>query len=1580
MSANLADGLLAYYKMNGNGDDSSGNGNHATVHGTGSFDASDQVAGTHSLRVSDVGLTDLSDPPTGMVNGRNAFECPMALSLQGATAITVSAWVKSDGLASGDWTGDQHIVTVGGAMFALKAGDSGGSNFIWQISDNMAATPGATGPDHIYCDTNNANSGKSRDHSYFENEWIHVVGTFDLATRSMVLYVNGVPHWGPKYTHSGDGTDDYIFPENFVPSGHGTNIPNADPAEEIYGAKTIIGNNIGHMVPTSANDPDPWPGEFSFGDRFWNGLIDEVRIYDRSLDIEEVTLLHVCGRNGKESDAEEILIVPSEHRDYGDEIPVMAQNASIDLLPLNLPEGVSVSAEITGQVVTPSIDVSLDPQSIVNHPRLGKGRGLIAFYELDETSLNQGDPITDACGNWDGYVDLGESGVLASAAGPVSGSSSIDFDGAIIRMANDMSVTGFTDALTIAAFVKFDDQQVYSDSWHDNQCVVHFGHDKASLRLEGHLKWGSCMKTNSDIDGNSNSEYRCNHAPRGLATLGSKWYHVAMVYDGNSVYTYVNGAKVGQWTNYGWDRPAGWGAGDWASIGGYFTDNQWNGVVPRLFYGAISKVGVWNRGLSPKDISDLYKYSYFSPTNVNLGNLDSGQYSVALTATGGGDTFTTTHNLDVKSLQDGLVAYYPFNDNENDFINNYHGIPMSGASIDHATKKVGSGSMHFGGPDDPMVPHEIEQDGDTISLSGTDSEGKTLGEILGNRNDISVSFWLKPDSQPIPGPGVYPGDDDTYGTGDDVIRAVGDGTEWGVANWSDGRRLIDIGNDSLYIEYQAWGDIMVAAHTSDSQSPPSSNYINTNQRAFVKRADGEAAELAILNEKWIHVVGINDGGTLKLYTNSVMGFHHVGHDNPFVPDGELPKTRGNVSKVHIGSDVNRHRYFIGNIDDVGFYDRALRHEEVEQIFWNGESGLPLLFGPTLNINSPQDGAQVTVLGGDTVTFGVSGASIGIDAQIKVYIDDALIDTITDSSVTSVTLPALAAGAHTVKLKLLDEAGADLPDDDLITDEQTITINAVALDTGLQVYFPFKEDVEDKAGGGFTHTLLGEVNRVPIVVNDAEKGKVALIKWNGTEGGGIDLDPASIPIGSSGFTMAFWSKVKPWKSEAQTTLVQATSNAGGVHSRILNIHMPWDNGNVYFDVGATGHWTYDRAYGGATGAELQQWIHWTVTRNFVTGSMVVYRNGVSWLTSTGNTGQMMVPESFVFGNGPTPAHPWVGWVSELSISDRALTAAEVAHLAQDNPIKDVTPPHIMIAGDNPTVIKAGDVYSDAGASAVDLVDGDVAVVTSGLDLLSPSEAGTYFVTYDAEDAVGNQSTAQRTVEVLSLHQHPEDDTTLDFGAGDDNGWSAVGYGAQGNTGFYAIDPGDDAYLIAAAYWTSGSQLEKAYITPYSHNYARIKFRYYYIHDTPDVSVYADGVLVHTVNQGGEGLPPSDLVPLTHIDGSVHPWSDQFYADIDVLIPHTGSSLTINIVSGGSSGHRRSAISPVEIYLDNPAYELGFAKRDYVVDSEVIGYEESTIFLVNGEVIPSDKYTLSEGVITFDSNILELGDIITYVKVE
>ena len=80
------------------------------------------------------------------------------------------------------------------------------------------------------------------------------------------------------------------------------------------------------------------------------------------------------------------------------------------------------------------------------------------------------------------------------------------------------------------------------------------------------------------------------------------------------------------------------------------------------------------------------------------------------------------------------------------------------------------------------------------------------------------------------------------------------------------------------------------------------------------------------------------------------------------------------------------------------------------------------------------------------------------------------------------------------------------------------------------------------------------------------------------------------------------------------------------------------------------------------------------------------------------------------------------------------------------------------------------------------------------ILLPSEAGTYFVTYDAEDTVGNQSTAQRTVEVLSLHQHPADDTTLDFGAGDDNGWSAVGYGAQGNTGFYAIDPGDDAYLI------------------------------------------------------------------------------------------------------------------------------------------------------------------------------------------
>jgi subtilisin len=79
--------------------------------------------------------------------------------------------------------------------------------------------------------------------------------------------------------------------------------------------------------------------------------------------------------------------------------------------------------------------------------------------------------------------------------------------------------------------------------------------------------------------------------------------------------------------------------------------------------------------------------------------------------------------------------------------------------------------------------------------------------------------------------------------------------------------------------------------------------------------------------------------------------------------------------------------------------------------------------------------------------------------------------------------------------------------------------------------------------------------------------------------------------------------------------------------------------------------------------------------------------------------------------------------------------------------DTTPPVITLNGSNPVNITVGSTYTDAGAVAVDTVDGSVTVVVTGA--VNTTVVGTYIITYTATDKAGNEATATRTVNVISI---------------------------------------------------------------------------------------------------------------------------------------------------------------------------------------------------------------------------------------
>ncbi|HHX16549.1 MAG TPA: DUF5011 domain-containing protein, partial [Mollicutes bacterium] len=81
------------------------------------------------------------------------------------------------------------------------------------------------------------------------------------------------------------------------------------------------------------------------------------------------------------------------------------------------------------------------------------------------------------------------------------------------------------------------------------------------------------------------------------------------------------------------------------------------------------------------------------------------------------------------------------------------------------------------------------------------------------------------------------------------------------------------------------------------------------------------------------------------------------------------------------------------------------------------------------------------------------------------------------------------------------------------------------------------------------------------------------------------------------------------------------------------------------------------------------------------------------------------------------------------------------------VVDVSAPVITILGSNPVTIEVKSSYSDAGATAVDDVDGDVTSKITTTGTVNPNALGTYTITYTVKDTSGNTATATRTVKVV-----------------------------------------------------------------------------------------------------------------------------------------------------------------------------------------------------------------------------------------
>ncbi len=151
----------------------------------------------------------------------------------------------------------------------------------------------------------------------------------------------------------------------------------------------------------------------------------------------------------------------------------------------------------------------------------------------------------------------------------------------------------------------------------------------------------------------------------------------------------------------------------------------------------------------------------------------------------------------------------------------------------------------------------------------------------------------------------------------------------------------------------------------------------------------------------------------------------------------------------------------------------------------------------------------------------------------------------------------------------------------------------------------------------------------------------------------------IPLGGTDFgdeiTVSFWAYGNPDIQPANSYSFEAVNTS---NQRVLNVHLPWSNGNVYWDAGEGS--SYDRINKTASTNEYEgNWVHWAFTKNATTGSMKIYKNGTLWHSGTELERSIGAIDRFMVGRGfgaTSGSHN--GKMDEFQVWDVELDAATI----------------------------------------------------------------------------------------------------------------------------------------------------------------------------------------------------------------------------------------------------------------------------------------------------------------------------------
>ncbi len=154
---------------------------------------------------------------------------------------------------------------------------------------------------------------------------------------------------------------------------------------------------------------------------------------------------------------------------------------------------------------------------------------------------------------------------------------------------------------------------------------------------------------------------------------------------------------------------------------------------------------------------------------------------------------------------------------------------------------------------------------------------------------------------------------------------------------------------------------------------------------------------------------------------------------------------------------------------------------------------------------------------------------------------------------------------------------------------------------------------------------------------------------------VSIPPEALATLDSSLTVSCWVRGDP--SQPQADHLFEAGDRGG---RILNVHLPWNTGDVYFDAGGRLSGNNNRIVKHAGPGEYKgRWNHWAFTKDGSTGEMRIYLNGEPW-HEAGNMRKPFPPiNQFVLGANCNPNGGYfAGGIDDFRVWDVALSAETI----------------------------------------------------------------------------------------------------------------------------------------------------------------------------------------------------------------------------------------------------------------------------------------------------------------------------------